>query len=89
MSFDTLQARERAFKEAIIVSSRLINSDKRVQIFSIENRFAASFWFEETKRCEKENPRFNDYLELGPFLLLRSLKRSGNYLLELLAVFDA
>lgn len=82
MSVDLHQARERAYQEAIIIGSRLIHADKTVQIFSIENRFAAAFWFDDTKWCVKENPWFSDYLELGPLLLLRSLTRSRNYLLS-------
>lgn len=76
------QTRERAYQEAVIFGSRLIHSDETVQILSIENKFAAAFWFDDTKWCVKENLWFSDYLESGPLLLLRSLSRSKDYLLS-------
>lgn len=81
MSVINLVSQQRAYHEYVIIGSRLIHADKIVQILSIENRWAASFWFDDTKWCVKDNPWFNDYLEVGPLLLLRSLIRSKDYLL--------
>jgi hypothetical protein len=81
MSVSNLDLYQRHYQEAVILGSRLVYADKFVQMFSIENRHAAGFWFADTNWCVKENPWFEDYLEHGPLILLRSLIRSRDYLL--------
>ena len=81
MSIINLHSQQRAYQEALIMGSRLIYADRTIQIFSIENRLAAGFWFSDTDWCVKENPWFEGYLEKGPLILLRSLPRARDYLL--------
>lgn len=81
MSVINLQSQQRMYQEALIIGSRMIYADVTIQMFSIENRWAADFWFSETNWCVKENPWFEGYIERGPLILLRSLKRSRDYLL--------
>ena len=81
MTVIDLHSKQRAYQEALIIGSRLIYADVAIQMFSIENRLAAAFWFSETGWCVKENPWFEGYIEKGPLILLRSLLRSRDYLL--------
>lgn len=81
MSVFTPQSQQRAYQEALIVGSRLIYADSSIQVFSIENRWAAEFWFSETSWCVKERLWFEGYILNGPLILLRSLRRSRDYLL--------
>lgn len=81
MIVSTFDDYNRRYFELVIRGSRLVHADNAVEIYSIENRRAAAFWFSETKWCVKENPWFEDYLEHGPLLLIRSLKRGRDYLL--------
>ena len=81
MTVIDLHSKQRAYQEALIIGSRLIYADVALQMFSIENRLAAEFWFSETFWCVKENPWFEGYLEKGPLIPLRSLLRSRDYLL--------
>lgn len=71
----------REYFEAVIRGSRLLHADNVLEIYSIENRRAATFWFDQTKWCVKENPWFEEYLAEGPLVLLRSFKRARDYLL--------
>ena len=81
MSVINLQSQQRMYQEALIIGSRLLYADITIQMFSIENRWSADFWFSETNWCVKENPWFEGYLENGPLILLRSKLRRRDYLL--------
>lgn len=72
---------DREYLQIVIRGSRLLHADETTEIYSIENRRAAAFWFGETKWCVKENPWLEGYLEKGPLLLLRSIKLTRDYLL--------
>lgn len=72
---------DREYLQIVIRGSRLLHADETTEIYSIENKRAAAFWFGETKWCVKENPWFEGYLEKGPLLLLRSIKHTRDYLL--------
>ena len=72
---------DREYLRIIIRGSRCVHSDDAAEIYSIESKWAARFWFGDTHWCVKDNPWFEDYVEEGPLLFIRSFKRKRDYLL--------
>lgn len=81
MILSNLDDYTQALLKAVIRGSRLLHADKALEIYSIENRHAARFWLTDSRWCVRDNPWLEDYLEQGPLLLMRSTKRSRDYLL--------